>query len=189
MSRSFRAAVALVLLSAAPLAAQGTVVRPEPALDAGRASLRDALLRFRDSLNSIDAAAGRLQRDYRQASTASLISRARVMQEACDRSLRNLPAARKAVVASDASEGQRLRRRREMLTAMEQLGKALTRCRSEFGAMSQPGEGEQVRGYGNDRATRVQAALRRYEVALATFFSAMGIKVAPLGAPVRPLAG
>ena len=189
MRRGLRAAVALVLLSAPPLAAQGTVVRPEPALDAGRAALRDALLRFRDSLNSIDAAAARLQRDYRQASAASLMSRARVMQEACDRSTRNLPPARKAVVAAEASEGQRLRRRREMLSAMDQLGKALSRCQSDFAAMTRPGEAEQVRGYGNDRATRVQAALRRYEVVLATFFSAMNIKVSPLGTPIRPLAG
>ena len=189
MRRGFPAVVALVLLSAPPLAAQGTVVRPEPALDAGRAALRDALLRFRDSLNSIDAAAARLQRDYRQASTASLISRARVMQEACDQSMRNLPPARKAVAAADASEGQRLRHRREMLVAMEQLEKALGRCQSDFAAMSRPGEGEKVRGYGNDRAVRVQAALRKYEVVLGTFFSAMDIKVAPVGAETRPLAG
>ena len=75
----------LVSLWATTLAAQGTVVRAEPVLDAGRATLRDQLLRFRDTLNTIDAAAARLQRDYREASAAALSSRARVMTDACAR--------------------------------------------------------------------------------------------------------
>ena len=181
--------VVISMLFAQHLAAQGTVVRPEPALDAGRATLRDALLQFRDSLNSIDAAASRLQRDYRQASTASLLSRARVMHEACARSTRNLPPTRQAVLAADASDALRLRRRGEMMGSLDQLQKVLARCESDFGVMSRPDEGERVRGYGNDRAVRVQAALRRYERVLGTFFSAMNIKVTPLGAEARPEAG
>jgi hypothetical protein len=55
--------------------------------------------------------------------------------------------------------------------------------------MSQAGQGETVRGYGNERAGRVQAAIRRYERTLGAFFSAMGIKVTPLGAESRPMAG
>jgi len=109
MSRVYLAVIGL--LFAQNLAAQGTVVRPEPALEAGRATLRDALLRFRDSLSSIDAAASRLQRDYRQASPASLLSRARVMREACARSVRNLPPTRQAVLAAAASDKRQLRRR------------------------------------------------------------------------------
>ncbi len=187
MSRMYLAVV--TLLFAQNLAAQGTVVRPEPALDAGRVTLRDALLRFRDSLNTIDAAAARLQRDYRQASTASLLSRARVMREACARSIRTLPSSRQAVRAADASEGLRERRRGEMMGALDQLQKALAQCESDFTVMSQAGEGERVRGYGNDRAVRVQVALRKYEKALGAFFSAMKIKVTPAGAEARPLAG
>ena len=186
MSRAYLAVIAI--LFAQNLAAQGTVVRPEPALDAGQVTLRDALLRFRDSLNSIDAAAARLQRDYRQASTASLISRARVMREACARSMRNLPRTRQAVLAADAPKGERQRRRGQMVGALDQLRKTLTQCETDFALMSQGGEGERVRGYGNDRAIRVQAALRKYEGVLAAFFSAMRIKVTPLGAQARPLA-
>lgn len=181
--------VVTVMLFAQSLAAQGTVVRPEPVLDAGRATLRDALLQFRDSLNSIDAAASRLQRDYRQASPASLTSRARVMREACARSVRSLPATRKAVLAAAASDEQRLRRRGEMVAALDQLQKALARCESDFITMSRPGEAERVRGYANDRAVRVQTALRRYERVLGTFFNAMKIKVSPLGTQAGPLAG
>jgi aminoglycoside phosphotransferase (APT) family kinase protein len=139
MSRVYLALIGL--LFAQGLVAQGTVVRPEPALDPGRATVRDALLRFRDSLRSIDAAASRLQRDYRQASTASLISRARVMREACARSVRNLPPTRQAVLAAAASDERQLRRRGEMVGALDQLQKALARCESEFAVISRPGEG------------------------------------------------
>lgn len=187
MSRWYLIVVAMTF--AQNLAAQGTVVRPEPVLDAGRVTLRDELLRFRDSLSSVDAAASRLQRDYREASAASLLSRARVMREACARSVRSLPAARKAVRAADASEGLRSRRQAELVSALDELQKPLARCESDFAAMSQKGEGERVRGYGNDKARRVMVAMRRYERVLGTFFSAMGIKVTPLGARTRPLAG
>ena len=181
--------VLIATLFAQTLSAQGTVVRPEPKLDASRAALRDAVLQFRDSLNTIDAAASRLQRDYRESSSASLISRARVMRQACGRSVSSLPAARKAVLTADASNERRLRRRTEMVAALDQLQKALVRCESDFASMSQAGAGERVRGYGNDRAARVQAALRRYERSLGAFLSAMDIKVSPLGAEPRPLAG
>ena len=96
-------------LFAQTLSAQGTVVRPEPRLDAGRAALRDALLQFRDSLNTIDAAASRLQRDYRESSTASLISRARVMREACARSVPSGPPARQG-----GARGRGIQRTRQL---------------------------------------------------------------------------
>jgi hypothetical protein len=166
----------------APNLAAQTVVRPEAPLDPARSSLRDALLVLRDSLSSIDAAAGRLQRDYRQASAASLVSRARVMTDACARSARTVPPTRQAVVAADASSDVRLKRQRELVQALAQLHDALNRCQSSFGAMGQSGQGEQVRGYGNDRAVRVQAALRKYERVAGEFLAAMGIKVTPRGA-------
>lgn len=181
--------VVVGMLCAQSLAAQGTVVVPEPPLDAARAALRDELLRFRDTLNSIDAAAGRLQRDFRQASAASLTSRAGVMRDACARSARSVTPARKAVAATKASDEGLLRRREEMLLAVDQLRGVLTRCETDFADLSRPGQGEKVRGYGNDRAVRVLSGLRKYEWALASFFSAMGIKVRPLGAEGRPAAG
>lgn len=181
--------IVVAVLFSRNLAAQGTVVRPEPELDAGRMVLRDALLQFRDSLGSIDAAASRLQRDYRQSSAASLISRARVMHQACARSVRGLPAARKTVLGAEASTEGQLKRRGEMVGALDQLQKVLVRCESDFAALSRAGEGENVRGYGNDRAGRVLAALRRYEGVVGQFLSTMGIKVSPLGSPSRPLAG
>ena len=172
----------LVSLWATQLAAQGTVVAPEPALDTGRATLRDQLLRFRDTLNTIDAAAARLQRDYREASAAALSSRARVMTDACARSARNVAPARQAITAAPASGERQIKSRTGLLEELERLRGVLDRCKTDFGDMSRPENSEKVRGYANDRAVRVQSALRRYETSLGSFFSAMGIKVSPLGA-------
>ena len=178
----------LVTLCAPNLAAQ-TIVQPEVPLDSARASLRDAMLVLRDSLGSIDAAAGRLQRDYRQASGASLTSRARVMAEACAGSARTIPPTRAAVSTADASDDSRAKRRADLLRALGKLHGELDRCQSEFGAMGKPGQGEQVRGYGNNRAGRVLAAVRDYERVAGGFLAAMGIKVTPRGARPRPVTG
>lgn len=183
-----RASLILLGMLCARGAAAQTVVLPELPLDSARTTLRDELLRFRDTLNTIDAAAARLQRDFRQASTASLISRARVMRDACARSARNLVPARKAVLAAQASDDRRLRERKAMVEALDELHGVLTRCETDFRDMSRAGQGETVRGYGNHRAAPVQSALRKYERTLGRFFSAMGIKVSPLGAGSRPSA-
>ena len=187
MIRSYLVVVAS--LWAQGLAAQGTVVLPEPALDAGRATLRDELLRFRDTLNTVDAASARLQRDYRQVSAAALTSRARVMSDACARSARSTATAQKAVLAADASDKRRLQSQAELLKTLDRLRGVLSRCAADFADMSKPEASETVRGYGNNRAVRVQSEIRQYERVLATFFHSMGIKVTPLGSRARPVAG
>ena len=54
------------LVCVGPASAQ-TVMRPDPPLDSARVAVRDALLILRDSLSTVDGAAARLQRDFRQA--------------------------------------------------------------------------------------------------------------------------
>jgi hypothetical protein len=171
------------------LDAQGTVVRPEAPLDSARAALRDNLLTFRDSLRTIDAAAARLHRDYRQASEAILLSRARVMTQACTRSVRNVPLARRAVQVSVASNDARRQSRRDLLGALERLNRVLTRCQTEFSGLSRPGQGERVRGYGNNWAIRIQSGLREYERVLDRYLNAMGIQIQPAGSRSPVLAG
>jgi hypothetical protein len=176
------------LVWAGPMSAQ-TVMRPDPPLDSARAAVRDALLILRDSLNTIDGAAARLQRDFPQASGPSLLSRARVMREACARSERTVAPTRKAVLEVRPLDPPRLKHRSELVGAMDHLSGALARCEKDFAAMSRPGQGETVRGYGNDRAIRVQSAMRKYENALRGFLGIMGIRVTPLGANPRASAG
>ena len=61
----------------------------------------------------------------------------------------------------------KVERRQELVEAMDHLTQALGTCETEFAAMSKPGEAERVRGYANDRATKVQGAMRSYEHVLA----------------------
>jgi hypothetical protein len=180
--------ILLCVLGTTPLAAQ-TVVRPQPPLDSARAALRDALIVLRDSLATIDGAAARLQRDFREASGASLLSRARVMQDACGRSVRTVPSAREAVIATKISDPNRRKWRGELVGELDRLKVVLSRCEADFAAMSRPGQGETVRGYANDRAVRVQAALRKYERSLHDFFGVMGIRMTPPGASPREASG
>jgi hypothetical protein len=166
-----------------------TVMRPDPPLDSDRAAVREAILVLRDSLTTIDGAAARLQRDFRQASGPSLLSRARVMREACARSVRTVPSTRRAVLDAKLVEPRRKKQRSEFVGAMDQLSGVLARCELDFTAMSRPGQAETVRGYGNDRAVRVQSALRKYENALRGFLGTMGIKLTPLIPGPRAAAG
>src|SRR3954463_6901165 len=110
----------LMTAAAGPLAAQ-TVIQPPPALDSARAAVRDALLQLSDSLGTIDAAAARLQRDYQQASGASLLYRARMVREACHRSAGVMPSTRARVVATKVSEPQRAHHQTNLLSALDQL--------------------------------------------------------------------
>jgi hypothetical protein len=184
----FAPLIGACLLFAPGLAAQ-TVMRPQPARDSAHAAMGDALLGLRDSLSTIDDAAARLQRDYRLASAASLLARARLMRDACARSVRAVGPTKRAVQATKVSEPPRVKRRGQLLGAMDQLSGALNRCHSEFASMSQPGQAETVRGYANDRAVRVQAAIRKYEEAMRGFLGVMGIRVTPLGVTPDRLAG
>jgi hypothetical protein len=178
----------LCLFAASPLSAQ-IIMKSEPQLDSARAVVRDALLVLRDSLVGIDGAAARLQRDFRQASGASLLSRARVMRDACGRSARTVPYAREAVLAAQLSDSIREKRRGQLVGELDRLKSVLSRCEADFAALSRPDQAEAVRGYANHRAVRVQAALRKYDQSLRDFFGAMGIRVFPPGATPRPAAG
>jgi hypothetical protein len=84
------------------------------------------------------------------------------------------------------SQPLKVERRQELVEALDHLTQALGTCETEFAAMSKPGEAERVRGYGNDRATKVQAVMRSYEQVLREFLGTMGIQVLPLGVSAGP---
>jgi hypothetical protein len=168
------------MMGISPAAAQ-TVFRPPAPLDSARAALRDDLVILRDSLHMVDGAAARLQRDYRTASEASLLSRAGLMQEACARSSRTAPSTRLALLEFRLSDRQRLALRQQVVTALDSLHGALRRCDTQFTVMSQPGQGDSIRGYANNRAEQVQAAIRNYEQHLRHFVGSLGIRIIPPG--------
>ncbi len=185
-----RTAVLLALcLAAGPSLRAQAIVRPAAPLDAGRVRLRDAMLNLRDSLITINGAAARLQRDFRNTSAAALTARAREIARACVRSTHVLPATRDVIAAAAAPAGARRRTQTDILRSLDSLETALARCDSEFGALSSPGKGEEVRGYGNRRAESVLRALGDYDSAARNFFMAWEIEVRPLGGRPSPMAG
>lgn len=182
MIRSLRLA-ALCLIAPNALPAQ-TVVQAEPPLDSTRLELRDALVVLRDSLVVVNGAAVRLQRDVQQASSASLLSRAQVMGDACSGSVTVLGPAREQVRATAVPVAGPTKSRRELVNALNRLEGALTRCKADFAAMSQEGQAETVRGYSYSRSLRIQRILQDYEITLRRFLSLVGMELpAPAPAP------
>jgi hypothetical protein len=112
-----------------------------------------------------------------------------MMQEACTRSKITVPGTREVVVATKVSEAQRIKHQKDLVTALDRLKTALTQCETEFTDMSRPGQSEIVRGYGNDRSTRVQQAIHTYEQSLHQYLGVMGIHVVPPGAEAKPSSG
>lgn len=186
MTRSF---ILMLSLAALPVALSSqTVVRPAGPLSAAHVPVRDAMLVLRDSLMTVNGAAARLQRDFRQTSDAALTSHAREIANACARSLRTMVPTRKAVAAADAGDRARMNTRAAVLRALDSLSVEMTKCSGEFGAMAAPGKGEEVRGYGNRRAEPILKALYNYDATAMRFFKAWGMDVRPLGARPDPLA-
>jgi hypothetical protein len=184
-----RSLILLCSLAAAPLALSAQAVfRPAGPLPAANAQVRDAMLVLRDSLMTVNGAAARLQRDFRQTSHAALTSHARQIANACARSARTLVPTRKAVAAAEADSPARISTRAAMLRALDSLEVEMTKCRDEFGAMAMPGKGEEVRGYGNRRAEPILRALYAYDATATRFFKVWGMDVRPLGARPNPLA-
>jgi hypothetical protein len=110
------------------------------------------------------------------------------MRDACARSVRTIPGTRKTLLDAKTSAPKEDKGRNELVGALDTLKGELSRCQKDFATMGQADQAETVRGYGNDRAVRVQGALRRYEKRLQDFLGLMGINVAPLGAPPSTLA-
>lgn len=191
MKRLLLIALSLGITSLAPPAAeaQSAAIMPARPLDARRAKVRDELVVVRDSLNGISAAAARLHRDSRVVSAITLTARARVLAGACDRAARLLPPARATVTELPSETRGQVTQRADLLREFDLVQAAVTRCSTEFTAMSAPGNGEEVRGYANRRAEPLLQALSRYEGSLTGFFAAYDIEVRPIGAGKNPLAG
>ena len=185
-----RSLMLLFSLATAPVALNAqAVVRPASPLRPAHVPVREAMLVLRDSLMTVNGAAARLQRDFRETSDAALTSHARGIANACARSVRTLAATRKTVAAAEADDRARLNTRAAVLRGLDSLASELTKCSDEFAAMGLPGKGEEVRGYGNRRAEPILKALYDYDATAARFFKAWGMDVRPLGARPNPLAG
>jgi hypothetical protein len=174
-------ALAVAVLAAPPAQAQDFIV-PEAPLDSARATVRDAVLVLRDSLQVIYAGGARMQRDFQGASGAALLSRAAAMRDGCAASARTVPGTKAVVVAGPAGAETVRRERAKLLVEMDRLATALAECERTFGGWLEQGDGEAVRGYGNRQAEIVRVSLLAYEERLHLYLGAQGIRIKPIGA-------
>jgi hypothetical protein len=185
------AAVLLIApLAARPLAAQqGVWVGPQAPLDSSRAALRDAVIRLRDSVSSVGAAAAALQRDFQRTSAQSLVSRARALRDACSGAVATAPGTREVIAHTPMPDNTARSRQAAAIAQLDSLTQVLQACMRDFEELSRPGQGERVRNYANERADRIQPAAGRYHVAIKGLLDALQIEIRPRGAPANPLAG
>ena len=182
--------VLTAMLAAGNLSAQATVIRPEAPLDSMRAACETLCWycgladerRWRGR-----PAPTRLSPDVGGFAVVSGAGDARRLRSITShRAAHESRAARPPTCPSrsESSAGGSCCRRWTGCTARS------ARCQTNFAAMSQPGQGETVRGYAYVRSEAVQAAIRKYEENLREFFTAlMGINVSPAGATPRPTSG
>lgn len=180
-SRLLVAVATATVLTASPASAQD-FVRPEAPLDSARATVRDAILVLRDSLQAVHAGGARMQRDFQSASGAALLSRAAAMRDGCAASARTVPVTRAAIMAGPAGTETARSARARLIAEMDDLSTALAACERAFGAWVEEADGEDVRGYGNRQAETVRTALLAYEERLQRYLGAMRIRIMPIGA-------
>jgi len=174
---------------AAPLAAQVTMYKPQTNLDPARRQVKDRLLVTRDTLRAVEASASRFAINPRGATPSLTYGRLRTMRASCQAAQRQLVPTRETVLGT-ALQGQRIAAaRQELVAAMNALSGTFTRCDSLFNEMSAPERRDDARFDAIRPAQAVQADIRRYERAVARYFSAAGIEVRPLGAGRSPLDG
>lgn len=187
--KRFLLPLVLVGLAASRLAGQAVITR-DPSLDSAHARVRDALFVLRDSLSSVDAAVGRLQRDMSTSSDVVLRSRVKVLRDACNRAARTAGPTLSVISSTTSVPSPDPRNvRAETERGLESLRQAMEKCGTEFGALLPVEKAEELRGYAVPRALRMQESIRTYERVLEQYFATAGIKVRPRGAGKNPFAG
>ncbi|MEO8294310.1 MAG: hypothetical protein ABI613_02265 [Gemmatimonadota bacterium] len=124
----------------------------------------------------------------RSASDPVLISRARVVRDACTSVLRELDGTRQEMFAGHPVNRVPLPRRTALDRNFIQLRASLTQCSTEFTEMSNPGKAQQIRDAGASRILPTQDAIQSFETAGTAYMLGMGVKVRPYGAGDSPLA-
>ena len=156
----------VVFLAGAPaLSAQALRPAPAEAVDATHARVRDALVMLRDTLNLVDAAVGRMQRDVARSSDAVLVSRSRTLRDRCQRGAVTASSVGRTATEAGLPSPDPKRRLVQLRSALDSLQAALTECEKVFGEMSAAPKAEELRGYAVSRALKAQSAIRRYESA------------------------
>ncbi len=173
----------------APLSAQATVILPEKALAPELEAVRVSLYEMRDSLSLVTASVASLRQDLRRSSAAALASRSRRLARSCAAALPVVSTTRASVVAAKPADWRQEQAQLRVLAGLDSLPRLLQACDSTFAEMGKPGNGEEVRGYGNAKAAPIQERINGYDAVARGFFRAYRIEYRPAGARYNPLAG
>jgi len=165
-------------LLATPLQAQ-TVLKQAPALDSPRATIRDAVIVLRDSLNLVDASIARLERDFDRSSDASIRSHAARLGQACARGERNVQPVQEAVRTSALPSPDKNQQRPAFQKALTELSEVLGRCRVDYGDLSRPGHEQELKAWALNKSAKVSSAVRRYEIALQAYLASLSLRILP----------
>jgi hypothetical protein len=130
---------------------------------------------LRDSVSAAQGALANLERDYQKASAANLEGRAANITRRCAGALRTLPTARHLLATAELTTPEHERGRDDMLKSMDRTKPVLDDCRRTFEPLSQQGKGEEVRGYGNQRAKPITKGLSQFEGSVPPFSRALGL--------------
>lgn len=177
----------LVMLGALALGArdlaaqQGAIFTADPVLPPEKKVVEESLYRLRDSLNTIEAAGARFERDRQQVSDAALRSRATVIADRC----------RGSIPVSDSTsvilhkQAQPTPDPRGLIKRMDkslvELRAKLVWCDKEFTRLATPANAEELRGYGIGRAKQVSDVIQEHIAATAAYMrNALGARYVPI---------
>ncbi len=180
--------LAALTISAVPLSAQASMVLPKR-LAPEQEAVKSEYLRFRDTLNAVEAASARLVRDMGRTSDAAMSARAKTVQAGCVASLAMYDSALVRITALNPDNPKTQRDRKHLLESFGELHQGLQECDEGYGRLAKPENIEELRGYSMGRGTRLRATIHRFNGAARAYLTSVGIEVRPIGAGENPLAG
>lgn len=176
----YRLVLALVLAGAAPCAAQQPVLPAKKVLSPAQEQAQKGIMLLRDSLLGAQGALQQLERDYQQAAPRTLESWARRIADRCAGAQRTVPVARALVSAGEFVQREMVKGQKDMVAAIDRTVSPLKDCESTFGPLAAPGKGEEVRAYGNSRATPIRKQLEKYNRAVKDAAHALDLDIRTL---------
>ncbi len=174
-------ALALVAapLFAVPAQGQAVLSHQSGTLDSARAEVFDAVSVLHDSLQSVLGATARLQRDHSAQSDSWLLSRARAMTGACERSLRTLPRTRPVIAAGRWDGAYPRQKQARLLETLERLATTLEDCVTRWKPRTRGENLADLRDRGRSDAREVRDTILEYERDLTVFLKSIDIQGVP----------
>jgi hypothetical protein len=149
---------------------------------------RNAVSILRDSVSVATGALSSLSADITTTSSAVLVSRAATVVDRCNAVERQRKHSIEQLSVLQFTDPDELKAQQDMLKSMAQLQKPTDQCLATYVPLAKPGKGQEIRDYGNARATPIMTGFREYAAGLKAFSKGMDIQYRPmLNAGASPL--